>query len=287
MKLQIVPARTGMAWVKLGIRAFWRQPMALAALFFMTMAAMSLATMVPLVGPAIALALLPSATLAMMVAAAQASQGKFPTPALLLVAFRTGRQRLRDMLVLGALYAVGFLGVMGLSALIDGGQFAQVYLGGAPLTKEVAENPAFQSAMWLSMILYLPLSLLFWHAPGLVHWHGVPPAKALFFSIVACMRNFGAFTVYGLGWLGVFLIGGVVVAVVSTVLAMAGVAGSATGGIMVGTAMMLAAMFFTSVVFTFRDCFEPPSAPAPGAPHATVPSTAPGELPDNTTPGPQ
>ena len=98
MKLHIVPARTGMAWVKLGIRAFWRQPMALAALFFMTMASMSLATMVPLVGPAIALALLPSATLAMMVAAAEATQGRFPMPTVLLVAFRTGRQRLRDML---------------------------------------------------------------------------------------------------------------------------------------------------------------------------------------------
>ena len=89
MKLHIVPARTGLAWVKLGIRAFWRQPMALAALFFMTMAAMSLATMIPLVGPAVALALLPSATLAMMVAAAEAVQGRFPTPAVLLVAFRT------------------------------------------------------------------------------------------------------------------------------------------------------------------------------------------------------
>ena len=58
MKLHIVPARTGLAWVKLGIRAFWRQPMALAALFFMTMAAMSVATMIPLVGPAVALAVL-------------------------------------------------------------------------------------------------------------------------------------------------------------------------------------------------------------------------------------
>jgi len=268
MKLHIVPARTGMAWVKLGVRVFWRQPMALAALFFMTMASMSLATMIPLVGPAIALALLPSATLAMMVAAAQASLGRFPTPALLLVAFRTGQQRLRDMLVLGALYAVGFLGIMGLSALLDGGQFAQVYLGGAPLTKEVAEDPAFQRAMWLAMVLYLPLSLLFWHAPGLVHWHGVPPVKALFFSIVACVRNFGAFLVYGLGWLGVFLLGGLVVSVASALLAVAGLAGSAAGGIMVGAAMMMAAMFFTSVVFTFRDCFDPPSTTTePEAPH--------------------
>ncbi|WP_440107872.1 BPSS1780 family membrane protein [Acidovorax sp. BL-A-41-H1] len=262
MKLQIVPARTGLAWVKLGIRAFWRQPLALAAMFFMTMAAMSLATMIPLVGPAIALALLPSATLAMMVAAAEATQGRFPTPAVLLVAFRTGKQRLHDMLVLGALYAVGFLAVMGLSALLDGGQFAQVYLAGAPLTKEIAEDPAFQRAMYLAMALYLPLSLLFWHAPGLVHWHSVPPVKALFFSIVACWRNMGAFTVYGLGWLGVFLVGGIAVALVSTFLTLAGLGANAAGGIMVGAALMLAAMFFTSVVFTFRDCFDAPPAPA-------------------------
>lgn len=271
MKLRIVPASTGMAWVKLGVRTFWQQPMALAALFFMTMAAMSLASLLPLVGPAVALMLLPSATLAMMVAAAQASQGRFPTPAVLLVAFRTGQQRRRDMLVLGTLYAVGFLAVMGLSALLDGGQFASVYLGGAALTKEVAEDPAFQRAMWLAVVLYLPLSLLFWHAPGLVHWHSVPPVKALFFSIVACVRNFGAFLVYGLGWLGVFLLGGLVVALVSALLAMAGLAGSAAGGIMVGTALMMAAMFFTSVVYTFRDCFEPPAAPA-AAPEDAPPS---------------
>ena len=280
MKLHIVPARTGMAWVKLGVRAFWRQPMALAALFFMTMASMSLATLIPLVGPAIALVLLPSATLAMMVAAAEATQGRFPTPAVLLVAFRTGRQRLRDMLTLGALYAVGFLGVMALSALLDGGQFAKVYLGGAPLSKELAEDASFQSAMWLAMALYLPLSLLFWHAPGLVHWHGVPPVKALFFSIVACIRNFGAFMVYGLGWLFVFLLGGVVVTLVTALLAVMGLAGAASGGIMVGGAMMLAAMFFTSVVFTFRDCFEPPYHPATEAPHDDAPP------PPVSTPGP-
>lgn len=266
MKLNIVPARTGMAWVRLGIRAFWRQPMALAALFFMTMAAMSLASLIPLVGAAVALALLPSATLAMMVAATQASQGRFPTPAVLLVAFRTGRQRLRDMAVLGALYAVGFLAVMGLSALIDGGQFAQVYLGGAKLTREVAADPAFQSAMWLTMALYLPLSLLFWHAPALVHWHGVPPVKALFFSIVACVRNFGAFFVYGAAWMGVFMVGGVVVTLVSALLAGLGLGGAAAGGIMLGAAMMLAAMFFTSIVFTFRDCFEPPATRTPQEP---------------------
>lgn len=260
MKLRIVPARTGVAWVKGGIRAFWRQPMALSALFFMTMAAMSIASMLPLIGPALALTLLPSATLAMMVASAETMQGRSPTPAVLLVAFRTGRHRLRSMAVLGALYAAGFLLIIAISALFDGGQFAQVYLGGEPLTQEVAESGDFQLAMWVAMVLYLPLSLLFWHAPGLVHWHGVPPVKSLFFSFIACLRNLGAFTVYGLGWLLVFALGGIAMSLVAGLLAAMGLASAAgvLGGTMVALALMLAAMCFTSIVFTFRDCFEPP-----------------------------
>ena len=266
MKLHIVPARTGLDWVKSGIRVFWRQPLAMASLFFMTMAAMSIASLVPLIGPALALALLPAATLVMMVAAAEALEGRFPTPAVMLKALRTGRDRLRDMAVLGSLYAGGFLAVMALSALFDGGQFALVYLGGEPMTREIAEDPSFQTAMWVSMVLYLPLSLLFWHAPGLVHWHGVPPVKSLFFSIVACVRNLGAFTVYGLGWLGVFLLGGVLISLVASLFAAMGLLGAGNapgmvGSLMVGMAMVLAAMFFSSVVFSFRDCFEPPEKP--------------------------
>ncbi len=264
MKLQLVPARTGLVWVRLGVRAFWRQPMALSVLFFLCMACMSLATLVPIVGTVLALAMLPTSTLVMMVAAAEASQGRTPTPTLLLTAFRTGRERMRAMVVLGLLYAGCFLLVIALSALIDGGQFARVYLGAESLTQEIAESAAFEGAMWLSVLLYLPLSLLFWHAPGLVHWHGVAPVKALFFSIVACVRNLGAFAVYGLGWSGVFLGTGVVVSLVVTMISLAGMGQGVATTIMVVTALVLAAMFFCSVVFSFRDCFEPPQAASAG-----------------------
>ena len=76
MKLQIVPARTGLQWVQLGLRTFKSQPLALAALFFLGMASMSLVTAVPLVGPVIALALLPCISLTMMVAASEAAHGR-------------------------------------------------------------------------------------------------------------------------------------------------------------------------------------------------------------------
>jgi hypothetical protein len=252
MKLKIVPARMGIQWVKLGIQTFFKQPMALAGLFFMFMAAMSVLSIVPLLGNALALALLPGATLGLMAATQEATKGKFPMPSILVSAFRAGRQQMRAMLVLGAIYALGFLLVMGISALIDGGSFARLYLMGGSLSREVVMAPDFQTAMWVSMALYLPLSLLFWHAPALVHWHDVPPVKSLFFSLVACFRNFGAFTVFGLTWMAVFIVVGLGV----TTLA-AGLGGAnAASAVMFPAAMLLAAMFFTSLYFTYRDSFE-------------------------------
>ena len=63
MKLNLVSARTGSVWVKLGMQTFFKQPLALAGLFFMFMALMSVATMVPVVGLPLAMTLLPAITL--------------------------------------------------------------------------------------------------------------------------------------------------------------------------------------------------------------------------------
>ena len=84
MKLNLLPARTGATWVKLGMRTFFRQPLALAGLFFMFMALMSVASMVPLIGLPVAMTLLPAATLGLMAASREAASGKFPMPLMLL-----------------------------------------------------------------------------------------------------------------------------------------------------------------------------------------------------------
>ncbi len=260
MKLNIVPAKQGLTWVKQGIRTFWRQPLALTGLFFLFMAWVSLLSMVPVLGSALALLILPAATLGLMVATEQASTGKFPMPTVLMVAFRAGQQRLKAMLVLGALYAVSFLAVMGISVLIDGGGFAKVYLANAPITPEVVNSSDFQSAMWVATLLYIPLSMLFWHAPALVHWHGVPPVKSMFFSAVACWRNLGAFAIYLLAWAGVFVVGATVILVISSALG----GNDLSGAVLMPGALLMAAMFFTSIYFSVKDCFE---LPEPGSEH--------------------
>lgn len=250
MNLQIVPARAGLKWARQGIRTFWRQPLAMSGLFFLFMATVSVVSIVPFIGGALALVVLPALTLGMMAATQTASEGKFPMPAVLFVAFKAGPYR-PTMLKLGGFYALIFLAVMLLSTLADGGTFAQVYFGAKPMTPDVVATDAFQSALWLAMLFYVPLSMLFWHAPALVYWYGMPASKSLFFSFVACWRNLKAFSVYVFAWGVIFMLAGVLAMLIASLLG--------NPGLMMATfmpiALMVAAMFFTSMLFSVRDCF--------------------------------
>lgn len=237
MKLNIVPARTGIQWVKLGLVTFAKQPLALAGLFFMYMAAVVLVAQVPFVGVLVGGMLVPAATLGLMAATEEATKGRFPMPSVLLSAFRAGRQQVRAMLVLGAIYTVASLAVTQLAMLVAG--------------TPAAGDGEMDAATLLALALHTPLFLMFWHAPALVHWHGVSPAKSLFFSFIACLRNFGAFALYGLGWITVFLGVGTVFGVIGGMLGGAAMARA----VMMPMALMLAAMFSTSIYFTFRDSF--------------------------------
>ncbi|MEO8545268.1 MAG: BPSS1780 family membrane protein [Betaproteobacteria bacterium] len=252
MKLHIVPARTGILWVRLGIRTFFRQPLALSGLFFMFLAIMSLASLVPVVGLALTMALLPACTLGFMAATREADAGNFPMPLVFLSAFRAGRQQMRAMLMLGLIYGAGLWLIIGATTLVDGGKFASGYIAGTTSPVEIARDPELWVGMLTFLALQLPLSLMFWHAPALVHWHQVPPVKSLFFSLVACLRNFWAFTLFGLAWVGIMAL------LVQLVSLLAGPLGNAplAGVVFVPGTLMITAMIMTSTYFTFRDCFE-------------------------------
>ena len=250
MQLNIVPARTGLHWARQGIRTFWKQPLAMSGLFFLFMAVVSVLSIVPMVGGALALVLLPALTLGMMAATEVAEDQRFPMPGVLFAALKPGAQR-KAMLQLGAWYALAFLVIMAVSMLVDGGTFARVYLTGANMSPEVVNSASFQMAMWVSMVLYIPLAMMFWHAPALVHWQGVAPVKSLFFSFVACWRNLGAFMVYVAVWFGMFIAVALVSMLATSLLGDA----SLLMAILMPAGLMVAAMFFTSMVYSVRDCF--------------------------------
>ncbi|HEY1090028.1 MAG TPA: BPSS1780 family membrane protein [Burkholderiaceae bacterium] len=258
MKLNIVPARTGIQWVREGVKTFFSQPLALIGLFFMYMAVMLIVSQLPAIGVVLAGVLVPASTLGLMAATREASSGKFPMPTVLVSAFRAGQQRLKAMLQLGVIYtALSLLASFLVSLLVPA-----VPPTGAQAGEQIS------GALLLTLLLHMPLFLMFWHAPALVHWHGISPVKSLFFSVVACLRNTGAFLVYGLAWGALVMVLGLVIALFASMMGSAQMAST----IMMPFAFLMAAMMSTSIYFTFRDCFvadesadaapvEPPALP--------------------------
>lgn len=251
MKLNVVPPRTGLQWVKQGMQTFWRQPLALTGLFFMFWTAFLFMAIVPVVGLLAALVLTPTGTLGLMVATSQAAEGKFPWPSALLQGLRSGKDKRKQLLVLGALNAATVLLIIfAVSAIASNEPIGGLAGDDGP------QLFALTPASLIASLLQLPLTLLFTLAPGLVFWHGVPAVKALFFSAVAVWRNLGAYCLFALAWVvvitGVLLVVGLALRLVGATLAVP----------LVGPiALMLLAMVSTSLYFTFRDSFSAEGPP--------------------------
>ena len=169
------------------------------------------------------------------------------------------------MLVLGGLYALSVLLIIAVTVWLDDGQMTRLlaqYDG--RLTPELMADPQMQEAVRSSMqrlllacLLYVPVSIMLWHAPALVHWHGMPITKSLFFSAVAVLRNTRAFLMYGLGWTAVSTIAWLALLALADVLGNAGLAISG----MFPLGVLIMAMFYASLWFTFRDSFEEDTPP--------------------------
>ncbi len=254
MHLNQVSAGHGWVWVKQGLRVFFKQPLAMAGLFFMFMMGISLLAVIPLVGTFLAVALVPAGTLGLMAASREADAGRFPMPVTLLTAFREGSERSKAMWLLGGLYAAVLLVVMLVSSLLLPTEALQA-LQGDQVDPEKVRETLMGPGLLAVALLYVPMLAAFWHAPPLVHWHGVAPVKALFFSWLACWRNKGAMLVFGLGWLGIFLLAGLLTSLV------AGLLGPQVLAIVTyPMVLLLAGMFHASLYFTFRDSFVTHSA---------------------------
>ena len=263
MKLQLVPPARGAAWVRQGFAVFFRQPLGFAAVFAAFLFALFLLALVPYLGSLLLLTGLPLATLAFMVATRLVNQGRSPLPKALTDPFQSGRARLLTLLRLGVLYAVSTFLVMWLSDLADGGALDALMksLGDTKTPPEQimqrVRDPQLQFGLLLRFGLAGMLSLPFWHAPALAHWGGLNAAKALFFSLVACWRNKGAFTVYALTWTAVIM----GFAVLANLLFLAIGQLRLIGVIAMPASLLFSTVFYASLYFTFADCFmqeDPP-----------------------------
>lgn len=257
MKLNIVPARTGIQWVKLGVRTFFRQPLGLTGLVFMYGAVYALLAAIPLVGVVVLAVLTPAATLGMFVATERVAAGTFPMPSVFLAGFRSGPQCTRAMLVLGGIHMGVLVLLLGALALFFPGSPIEVTEASGTTPAKLEVSPV----LFIASALQMPLLVLFAFAPALVYWHGVSPVKSLFFSAIAFWRNLRAFFIYAAAW---FLLLSLLMILLLLV----------SGGNRMVMVQFLApfslvflGLLFTSLYFSFRDSFvATPEEPAPPAP---------------------
>jgi hypothetical protein len=258
VRLKLVKAGQGALWVRRGFAVFMRQPVGFAGLFATFLFGVFALTLVPVVGPLLLLALLPLGSLGFMIATRSVLDGRFPLPRAFIMPLRAGRPQLVAMIQLGVIYAAATWSILALSDWIDGGALEalmEAQAAGASAPDAVADKLADPRLEWGVILRFGLLGLLsvpFWHAPALVHWGAQSAGKALFFSTVACWRNKGAFVVYSLTWLGVFVLFALLANLVFAVVGR----GPLVPFVALPASLIFSTVFYASLWFTFADCFD-------------------------------
>ncbi|MDR2788072.1 MAG: hypothetical protein LBD06_06900 [Candidatus Accumulibacter sp.] len=195
MQVSILPASRGPRWLVEGFAIFWRKPALLSFLvlgYWLTMAVISAA---PVVGQMISFLLIPAFSVSMMNACRRIDRKEELPPQVLFSGFH---RNLRALLNLGVIYILSTLAILCLSSLFDGGLLFRIMLTGKVQAGEVLNDTAVLISAQLVIVLLIPLILAFWFAPLLVAWHDMSTGKSLFFSLVACLRNWRPFLLYSL-----------------------------------------------------------------------------------------
>jgi hypothetical protein len=189
MDARRLPARHGVLWLLGGFALFRRQPPLMTALTFAYLLVVIVINLIPIIGPFLLPLLLPTLSVMLGNGCRAIERGQFFTSETLSAGI--GAQRV-------GLFRLGGLHLLGSSLL--------VLVGGAMLGEPIniadgidpAEAMTLAGDLAVIFLLASPLLLAFWFAPLLTAWDGVSAGKSLFFSLVASVRNWRAFALYGL-----------------------------------------------------------------------------------------
>lgn len=246
MQARKLPARNGLVWLLAGFTLLRRNPPLLISLTlgYWTLFAL-LMQVAPLLGSVLLPLLLPLITLVLGNGTRAVAQGvSRPLPKGTLSAGIVGNKALLRLCGLNLLASAAIIGI------------ATPLLGSGLDNPDLLQDDPGQLLILLSELTLLssPLLLAFWFSPLLTGWHGVPAAKSLFFSLVACLRNWRAFTVYGLAaMVVVVLVPGLMLALV--VMVAPGAVGVIFAVLRILFLMLVAPALMAGVYLGYQDIF--------------------------------
>lgn len=247
MQALTLPAARGWRWLFDGFLLFRRKPLLLSSLVLGYWLSMALINAIPFLGQILGFVLIPPFSVSLMNACRQIDQDVVAPPPILFSGFH---KNLQTLIHLGFIYGVVTVAILGVTALADDGVlFRLVVLGQRPDEATLAGGDVMVAGQ-LALLLLAPVMMANWYAPVLAAWHDLPAAKALFFSFVACLRNWRAFLVY---ILAIMVVGALVLGFLSAV------AGNSaeifSGALIISFATILSPVLYASYYMCYRDVF--------------------------------
>ena len=250
MQALTLPAKRGWGWLSDGFGIYRKKPLMLWLLVIGYWMLMILVSGFPFVGQIAGPLLIPVFSVSLMNGCRLIAQGAPLPPQLLFSGFR---KNLRALLVLGTIYIVVSLCMIGIISVFDDGMLYRLLVQGERPSKEaLADNEAM--FMLRLVLFFLPTMVAYWFAPVLVAWHELPVGKALFFSVVACLRNWRAFLVY---FVAIAILGGVLLIFIALLLAtlFANAGGESAMALMTMVLLVFLPATYVSFYVSYRDIF--------------------------------
>ena len=208
MQTRTLPAQRGWAWITEGFALWKRNPALLTFLVFAYWFCLLVLGAVPFVGQVLMSLAMPPLSLGIYNGCKAVAQKRKAGPEILVSGFK---QNLPEQIKIGGIYLAGTFVVLGLTALVDGGILAELMLGKRKLDDATAEDPLLTASLLVGTLGSTPLMMAYWFAPLLAGWGRVSAVKAMFFSFVACWRNWRAFFAYGIGLMLAVLVPGMLI----------------------------------------------------------------------------
>ena len=269
MHLRTAPALEGLQWMRSGLILLRREALSHVAWAGFMLFGLGLLLGIPRIGPILALALMPTLCAGWVAGTEQLLRGVRPPPLGLIGPLLHSSSVRRRLLLLGSLHALAAVLLLVLADLIDPGFQAQLQVAfesqpGATPETSAAQNAALsavQTGLLLRLALMVPLSLLFWHAPVIVHLTDSGVGKALFASALASLRNLRAMTLFGLGW---FCVNVMVSVALGMLIPLFG-SGDLAAVLIVPVLLAFTAAFYASLYASVHGCliFDSPSRSDP------------------------
>lgn len=206
---RLLSASDGAAWWGESWRIFCAAPLAWIGIFVVFGVLSILLMKIPIIGSPAHAVLTPVFAGGVMLGCHALARGRPLSVAHLFEGFRG--DHVAPLLTLGLMWLAVLIGV---AVLIVGTAFLALGIAGVAALVNFASSPidyyfALTTAgVWIVVIALVALMLLllaamaYWFAPALVVLNGEPPLSALSKSFSASWRNFGAFLLYGVIYVG-------------------------------------------------------------------------------------